>query len=79
MRVKFTATEGFALYRGWHGGERVIFAPGEERDLPEVKAKELLLNFPANFRLIEAPISREIGAAPVDRMTRKAKSKRRLP
>ncbi|HCS49760.1 MAG TPA: hypothetical protein DIW61_16560 [Candidatus Aminicenantes bacterium] len=80
MRVKFTATEQLAAYRGWHGGRRVIFAPGEEKDLPEAKAEELLRDFPRNFGPAEiAVMSREIETAPVDRMMRKAKSKRRLP
>ena len=56
---------------------RIIFGPGETRDVPDAKARELLRDFPTNFvRVIEVATT-EIPSAPVDRMMRKGRTKRK--
>lgn len=79
MRIRFIATENFPAYRGWHDGERLIFSPGEEKDVAEAKAEELLKDFPGNFVRAEAsgPISNIIEAAPADRMFKRTKARKK--
>ena len=81
MRIMFKPSVDFGEYHGWYGGEPLNFAAGQERDIPDEKARQLVADFPQNFLPVEAdehtPIARAIDAAPVDRMMRRAKTKRK--
>jgi hypothetical protein len=76
MRIRFTPSTNFGEYHGWYEGAPLDFGAGQERDIPDEKARELLRNFPMNFQPVEV-MTGEIEAAPVDRMMRKGRSKRR--
>jgi len=78
MRIKFTASTNFGEYHGCHEGVPLDFEAGQERDVPDEKARQLIATFPLNFcRVEDPPVSCEIEAAPVDRMMKKEKVRRK--
>jgi len=66
MKIGFKKSLDFPEYRNVHGGHRVCFLDGQEKDLPESTVQELLGSFPDNFYLVK-----EISEPPEDKMIRK--------
>jgi hypothetical protein len=78
MRLKFKATLSLFEYHGFCGGSKLDFKDGDEKDVPDERARTLLVDFPQNFAVAPAiGVIREIEDAPADRMIRRAKTKRR--
>ena len=73
MKIIFKKSTSLEEYHGFHEGGPIDFKNGEKKDITDVKAKELLMDFPDNF---DQPVMKEMEKAPKDKMIKKAKTKK---
>jgi hypothetical protein len=77
MRLRFKGTAALPEYHTAIGTRKLDFHDGEEKEVPDDRARKLLADFPGNFLAASAVgLVREMGEAPADRMMKKPKKKK---